>query len=302
MSHLNESGWVRWMFSYIPLIPHLCALMSNETYATCLQYCADEHKKTHMPRTKMDIFDGLHYRSLLGQRVVVGGQRLTHNYFSDDRDIALGFAMDGFAPFKKWKHTTWILLIFNYNLPLDKRFQKDNILCAGIIPGPKKPWDTDSFIYPLVQELLELMTGVSAYDALLSSLFVLHAYSMSSLALVTFLPFPWLCIWKDTIPCVPVECVRSKVFASPTCETTCSIYCCPASIILHQPVLLSMIRRTYHCVCTITLWHRQAQWIPHPQKYGKRNLQRHMASKGSPFSVLLGPWGFPSHFHTTSCI
>ena len=138
-SCLNESGRARQTFSYMPLIPHLCVLMLNCTYATRLHYRADEHEKTRVPRTKMDIFDGLHYRSLLGQCVVVGDRRLTHNYFSDDRDIALGFATDGFAPFKKQKHTVWILLIFNYNLPPDQRFQKDNILCAGIIPSPKKP-------------------------------------------------------------------------------------------------------------------------------------------------------------------
>jgi hypothetical protein len=54
-----------------------------------------------MPRTKMDIFDGLYYYSLLGQCVVAGDWKLTHNYFSDDCNIALGFAMDSFAPFKK---------------------------------------------------------------------------------------------------------------------------------------------------------------------------------------------------------
>ena len=124
----------------------------------------------------MDIFDGLHYRSLLGERVVVEDQRLPHNYFSDHHDIALGFTTDSFSPFKKQKHTVWILLIFNYNLPPDQHFQKDNILCAGIIPSPKKPWDIDSFIHLLVQELLELAVGVSTYNALSRSLFTLHAY------------------------------------------------------------------------------------------------------------------------------
>jgi len=75
--------------------------MSNRTYATRLQYRAEEHAKTHMTGTTTDIFDGLHYRSLFGERVVVGDQRLPHNYFSDHRDIALGFATDGFAPFKR---------------------------------------------------------------------------------------------------------------------------------------------------------------------------------------------------------
>src|SRR5258707_13798993 len=41
-SCLNESGQARRMFSYMPLIPRLCALMSNHTYATHLQYRANE--------------------------------------------------------------------------------------------------------------------------------------------------------------------------------------------------------------------------------------------------------------------
>jgi hypothetical protein len=110
------------MFSYMPLIPHLRALMSNRTYATHLQYHANEHAKTRRPGTTTDIFDGLHYRSLLAERVVVGNHEYPHNYFSDLRDIALDFATDGFAPFKKRKHTAWILLIFNYDLPPEQRF------------------------------------------------------------------------------------------------------------------------------------------------------------------------------------
>src|SRR5216684_7837824 len=104
------------MFSYMPLIPRLCALMSNHTYATHLQYRANEHAKNRRPGTIMDIFDGCHYHSLLGDRTY------PHNYFSDHHDIALGFTTDGFAPFKKQKHTMWILLIFNYNLPPEEHF------------------------------------------------------------------------------------------------------------------------------------------------------------------------------------
>jgi hypothetical protein len=88
-SRLDKSGWARRMFSYIPLIPHLRALMSNCTYATQLQYRTDEHTKNHRPGKIMDIFDGLHYRSLLGEHVVVGDWTCPHNYFSDHRDIAL---------------------------------------------------------------------------------------------------------------------------------------------------------------------------------------------------------------------
>jgi len=57
-SRLNESGRARRIFSYMPLIPRLRALMSNRTYASHLQYHADEHAKTRRPGTITDIFDG----------------------------------------------------------------------------------------------------------------------------------------------------------------------------------------------------------------------------------------------------
>jgi len=56
----------------MPLIPRLHALASNCTYAARLQYCAEEHAKARRTGMTMDIFDGLHYRSLLGDHVVVG--------------------------------------------------------------------------------------------------------------------------------------------------------------------------------------------------------------------------------------
>jgi hypothetical protein len=168
------------MFSYMPLIPQLYAFMSNRLYATCLQYCAEKHPSTCVPGKMTDIFDGLHYLKLLREHVVVEDQRLPYTYFSNRYDIALSFATNGFALFKNWKQTVWILFIFNYNLPLDKCFQKDNILCVGIIPSPKRPWDVDSFILPLVDELLELVVGVSTYDALSCSFFSLYAYLITA--------------------------------------------------------------------------------------------------------------------------
>ena len=102
--------------------------------------------------------------------------------------------------------------------------------------------------------------------------------------------------------CVPVECVGSEVFASRTCEIGCSTCCCPTAIIQCQLMLSSIVWRSYRCACMIPLWCRPNQWCPLPQKYGKRSLQRHLAWKEFLFSVLSGPWGFPSHFHTTSCI
>jgi hypothetical protein len=106
----------------------------------------------------------------------VGDERLPFWFFSDPRDIALGLSTDGFGPFKHRTKTAWPIILFNYNLPPEVRFQKDNIISVGVIPGPKKPCDFDSFLWPLVQELLQLAIGVQAFDALSRTSFLLRAY------------------------------------------------------------------------------------------------------------------------------
>src|SRR4051812_7354278 len=86
----------------------------------------------------------------------------------------IGLSTDGFGPFHRRKQTAWPLLLFNYNLPPDIRFHIKNILCVGVIPGPKKPKDFDSFLWPLVQELLKLALGVRTFDVTSCELFLLH--------------------------------------------------------------------------------------------------------------------------------
>jgi Transposase family tnp2 len=70
----------------------------------------------------------------------------------------------------------WPLILFNYNLPPEDQFHISNIISLGIILGPKKPVNMDSFLWPLVEEMLELVAGVIAFDLLSLSAFVLHAY------------------------------------------------------------------------------------------------------------------------------
>jgi hypothetical protein len=123
-----------------------------------------------------DVFDGAHYRSLLTQNISIADETLPFWFFSDPRDIALGLSTDGFGPFKLRDRTAWPIILFNYNLHPEERFQKDNIISVGVIPGPKKPVDADSYLWPLVQELLQLTVGVTAFDALTKTLFLLRAF------------------------------------------------------------------------------------------------------------------------------
>ena len=147
-------------------------MLANNTLAKKMRYRAE---RVHEPGVVKDVFDSSHYQSLLNSIVPTDG---THPffYFSDGRDIALGLSTHGFAPFKRHDVTCWPIILFNYNLPPEICFQKGYCIHVGTIPGPKKPWDWDSYCWPLVQELIQLEVGVEAFDAISESIFLLHAY------------------------------------------------------------------------------------------------------------------------------
>ena len=172
----SENGQPRKRFQYLPIIPCLIALFLDKTTAERISYrskyceAGDTEKVT-------DVFDGALYRELCRQQVTVNGKTLPHRYFSDRRDIALGLSLDGFAPFKRRKNSTWPVILFNYNLPPDLRTHLDHILCYGVIPGPKSVKDVDSFLVPLYDELARLSEGVDgALDVTVQEFFVLRAY------------------------------------------------------------------------------------------------------------------------------
>ena len=96
------------------------------------------------------------------------GWQLRCCYFSDPRDIALGLSTDGFAPFRQRKMTAWPIIVYNFNLPPDIRFHREYILCLGVVPGPNKPKDFDSFLLPAVEEFLRLCNGRISYLFILS--------------------------------------------------------------------------------------------------------------------------------------
>jgi hypothetical protein len=80
------------------------------------------------------------------------------------------------APFQRRNKTCWPIILFNYNLPPEICFQKKYCIHVTTVPGPKKPWDWDSFFWPLAQELIQLELGVKAFDVIGQVLFLLHGH------------------------------------------------------------------------------------------------------------------------------
>ena len=122
-----------------------------------------------------DIFDSKNYTHLKEEFVTIGGIRQGHKFFSHKNDIALGLSLDGFCPFKRQNQTCWPIILFNYNLPPEIQFLLWFILCVGVILGPHKPKDLDSYAYPLIMELLKFLSGIATFDIEQDKMFQLHA-------------------------------------------------------------------------------------------------------------------------------
>jgi len=132
----------------------------------------------HAPGVFTDIFDGEHYQQLRSTPITVHDKPVhpPTNYFEDDRDIALGLSTDGYGIFTCGQATAWPLIIFIYNLPPKLCNHVEHILALGVIPGPNKPSNVDSFLIPLHEELNKLAEGVKTHDTRSRSLFLLCAF------------------------------------------------------------------------------------------------------------------------------
>ena len=98
---------------------------------------------------------------------------------TDDNEcaIALQFTLDGVQMHKLGFNNVWPLICLNLNLPPSERFQEDNVLPLAITPGLKEPVNLDSFISPMVDEVLHLsQNGVQCYNAYANETFNLKVH------------------------------------------------------------------------------------------------------------------------------
>ncbi|XP_074323738.1 uncharacterized protein LOC141660649 [Apium graveolens] len=100
-------------------------------------------------------------------------------FSSENRNIRLGLAADGFNPFRTMNisHSTWPIILVNYNLPPWLCMKQENLILSTLISGPEsRKNNIDVFMQPLIAELNELWeVGIETYDALTDHTFNLHA-------------------------------------------------------------------------------------------------------------------------------
>ncbi|CAE6475319.1 unnamed protein product [Rhizoctonia solani] len=155
----NSTGKPRRVFRYTPLIPQLRGLFQNVDMVKKLRYRV-ELEREYKPDIIQDVFDGAHYRSLRTKQVAPTSP---YCFFDNPEDIALSLSTYGFTLFKRRRRglsTAWPIILINNNLSPKIRTRLENVICVGVIPGPRQCKDLNSFLIPLLDELLELEEGV----------------------------------------------------------------------------------------------------------------------------------------------
>ncbi|XP_021730018.1 uncharacterized protein LOC110696987 [Chenopodium quinoa] len=104
-------------------------------------------------------------------------------FVDDPRNVRLGLATDGFSPFNSMSivHSTWPVMLINYNLPPWMIMKPEYLMLALLIPGPSSPGnDIDIYLQPLIKDLKDLWEfGLETYDASTNQRFDIHVALMT---------------------------------------------------------------------------------------------------------------------------
>jgi hypothetical protein len=83
-------------------------------------------------------------------------------------DIALQLSIDGAQLRPNQQSEAWVFIWIFHNLPPQLRYKKRFVIPASIIPGPSKPEDIDSFLFPSLSHVAALQReGLLIYDSFL---------------------------------------------------------------------------------------------------------------------------------------
>ncbi|XP_074377722.1 uncharacterized protein LOC141719247 [Apium graveolens] len=152
---------------YFSLKPWLQRMFMSSDYSNSMIWHALARKKDGKLRHPVD---GKGWKSLDTKYPEFGAEM---------RNVRLGLAADGFNPYRSMNisHSTWLVVLVNYNLPPWLVMKPENLILSTLIPGPIYPSnEIDVYMQPLIKELKELWeVGIETYDARVDNTFRLHA-------------------------------------------------------------------------------------------------------------------------------
>ncbi|XP_074362862.1 uncharacterized protein LOC141703164 [Apium graveolens] len=137
------------------------------------------------------------------------------DFTAENQNVRLGVVADGFNPYRSMNlsHSTWPIVLVNYNLPW-LCIKQENPILSTLISGPDSPKNNiDVYMQPLISELKALWKdGVETYDSLTSENFNLRASALWIIS--NFLGYSMLSGWstKGKLACPECHYETSSVY------------------------------------------------------------------------------------------
>ena len=137
-------------YCYLSLEVSIQSLLNRPGF---FENCEHWRSKDSREGVFRDVYDGKIWKDFQNY----GAQ----SFLSEAGNLALMLNTDFFQPFKHVTYSLGAIYLTVMNLPRSVRNKQENILLAGLIPGPQEPeHDLNSFLEPLVEDLLRFWDGI----------------------------------------------------------------------------------------------------------------------------------------------
>ena len=81
-------------------------------------------------------------------------------FLSLPNNLCLMLNVDWFNPYDHTPYSAGVIYFVVQNLPRNERFKIENVVLAGLIPGPSEPKNMNTYLSPVVDDLEQLFNGV----------------------------------------------------------------------------------------------------------------------------------------------
>ena len=152
----------RKVFTTFPVGPQLQSRWKHPQTAKNMFYrwekTGDLHRECDESATAPEFYDDI----LCGQAYLDAAKEAPINEY----DTVLMLSIDGAQLYRNKKSDCWIYIWIIIDLGPDERYKIRNILPGGVIPGPEKPKNLDSFLFPGLAHISALQhEGLHIWDA-----------------------------------------------------------------------------------------------------------------------------------------